>query len=539
MEKENSRPDTIMSIKSDDDKWFGVPPKGERPTPGKWQYISEILAIILIEFVLWGIYRMVSAPYISPFGSLKFYIAHFIAAPTIHLVPIVLYWKYYRREKGHPFTFTRKRLMSGIMIGLISAVIWRVLQMFTADTLSGIAGGTEFGTLGFYSALDTTTVLLFAIMTFTHFAIVGPVEELEFRSFTQDQAARVLPNWQALAFASVLFGLSHIPIAITVYEMPLPQLLVAEIGWMTAGAVFGALYMWSRNIFACIIMHGMGNWQLSVFFFQSRMSPEGMSTMTSVIVGTLATLIVNAVMIALFYLVFKYYWEPQRKPRTYLKGPFRSVRKKIFKHDLGNRPLHKTIFGSTVFCVIVCSFIVVATFALGETDFSKLAAITKGNAGGAVDLGRLVASEEIEIGSGDLNEGEFDSIAFTSETDKYIREVTVTVTWTDEDDIQRARLYENQPDTFSVSIDGPNASDTDSGANPRGGEGRISASISFSDEEISNIISQEGMNYTAEVLIKMETAGNYEARAGLGRLQLVDNGNRYDYEITVVWLIPG
>ena len=538
MENQNSRPDDMMILKNEDDKWFGVPPKGERQLPGKWRYISEILAIILIEFVLWGIYRVVSAPYISPFGSMKFYIAHFIAAPTIHLIPIILYWKFYRKEKGHPFTFTRKRLMSGIMIGLISAVVWRVLEMLVGDSLSGIAGGTVFGTLGFYSVLDTTTVLLFGIMTFTHFVIVGPVEELEFRSFTQDQAARVLTNWQALTFASVLFGLSHIPIAITVYRMPLPQLLVAEIGWITAGAVFGALYMWSRNIFACIIMHGMGNWQLSVFFFQSRLSPDGMSTMTSVVMGTLTSVIVNTAMIALFYLIYKYYWQPQRQHGTYLKGPFRSVRKMIFKHDLGGRPLLKTIFISVVFCVIGCGFIMSITAALGETDFTRFAAISKGDANSAADLGPMVTSEEILSGSGNLNEGQFDTIVLTSESEKYIQEVTVTVTWTDETGIPRDLLYENLPDTFSVTVNGPNATDTASGANPSNGQGEISAAINFSNEGISNIISQEGVNYTGEIIIKLEAVGDYKAKAGPGPFAPHDTGNRYDYEVIVTWLVP-
>jgi len=521
-----------------DDKWYGVPPKGERPLPGKWRFVIEIFAVILIEFVLWGIYRAVSAPLISPFGSMKFYIAHIIAAPTIHLIPIVLYWKLYRKEKGQPFTFTKTRVMSGVMIGLLSAVVWRVLQMLTEDTLSGIAGGTDFGTMGFYSGLDSTTVFLFCIMTFTHFFIVGPVEELQFRGFTQDQAARVLPNWQALTFASILFGLSHLPIAITVYKMPLAQLVVAEIGWMSAGAVFGALYMWSRNIFAVIVMHGMGNWQLSVFNFQSRMKLPGMSTMTGVVVGTLTNLLVNAAMIAIFYLIFKYYWEPQRKQNAPLKRPLEGIQKAIFRRDYGHGSVATTSLSLVVFCVLVCGLIMGATFGLGETDLSKWRPLSRGSSEETVDLSSYVPMEVTQNGHGYLIEGGIDNIILVSETERHIQAVTVTVTWTDEDDVQRLRTFENQPDTFSVNVFGPNVTAGDTGANPRGGEGSISASISLTNEEISDLIVEEEGNYTVDIVIVLDTVGDFEPRTGMGAVGFIDAGNAYEYEIEIIWLVP-
>jgi len=450
----------------------------------------------------------------------------------------VLYWKVYRKEKGQPFTFTKTRVMSGVMIGLLSAVIWRVMEMFTYDTLAGIAGGTDFGTLGFYSWLDSTTVFLFCIMTFTHFFIVGPVEELQFRGFTQDQAARVLPNWQALTFASILFGLSHVPIAITVYKMPLAQLVVAEIGWMTAGAVFGALYMWSRNIFAVIVMHGMGNWQLSVFHFQSRMKLPGMSVMTDVVVGTLTQLIVNAAMIAIFYLIFKYYWEPQRKQNASQKRPLQGIQRAIFRRDYGNKSVATTSLSLVVFCVLVCGLIMGATFALGETDLSKRWPLSRGSSEETVDLSSYVPDVETRDGDGYLSEGGIENIILVSEAERYLQEVTVTVTWTDEDDIQRIRTFENQPDTFSVGVFGYNATEEDRGANPQGGEGSISASISHTNEEISEIIIEQEGNYTADIFIFLEQVGNYHAGTGPGVVGYDDTGNAYEYEMEIVWLVP-
>ncbi len=517
-----------------DDKWYGVPPKGERPLPGKWRYVAEIFCVILFEFVLWGIYRYFSAPYISPFGTLKFYTAHVIAAPIIHLIPIVLYWRYFRKERGHPFTFTRTRIMSGVAIGLLSAVLWRVLEMFSDDFFITVAGGRVFGTLGFYSHLDTTTVLLFAVMTFTHFFIVGPVEELEFRSFTHDQAARVLPNWQALVFSSVLFGLSHVPIALTVYRMPLHHLIVAEIGWMSAGAVFGALYMWSRNIWACIIMHGMGNWQLSVFGISSSATAGGMGTMTSIFVGSISQLLVNAIMILIFYLVFRYYWEPQRMAEESGKGPTASLLDRIRPYDYGRRPIGNTSMKLTVFCVGVCAIIMLGTFTVGDTAFVSVSSYSYSSRSGVVDISSLEVVEDQLGDIGYLVELETETITINCQEGRYVKAVHATVSWTDEDDFRQVRLYENQPDTFSVLVTGPNASGTDQGANPRNGEGSISAGVDFSDEELEELL-VDG-NYSVEVVICLENVGNYEARAGIGVGGYVDDGNEYVYDIMITWL---
>ena len=521
-----------------DDKWYGVPPKGKRPLPGKWRYLVEIIVVIIIGFVLWAIYSVVRAPFISLLGSMWSYIIDIIAAPTIHLIPIVVYWKVYRKEKGHPFTFTGTRVMSGVMIGLLGAVIWHVLDMVTYDTLMGFAGGSELGTLGFYSLLDSTTVFLFCMMTFNHFFIVGPFEELQFRGFIQDQAARVLPNWQALAFASVLFGLCHIPIAITFYRMTLPQLVVAEIGWMAAGAVIGALYMWSRNIFAAMVMHGMVNWLLSVFFFSSRMTSSGISTMTFVVVGILSQLLINAALIAIFYLIFRYYWEPQRKRNAPLKRPLQRLHKTIFQRDYARKPAGNTSVSIIVFCVLVCGLIMGATFALGETDLSKRRPLPRGGSEETVDLSSYVPDVETRDGDGYLSEGGVENIVLVSEAERYLQEISITVTWTDEDDIQRIRTYENQPDTFSLGVFGYNATGEDRGPNPQSGEGSISASISHTNEEISEIIFEQEGNYTVDIFIFLEEVGNFHAGTGAGVIGFDDTGNAYEYEMEITWLVP-
>lgn len=522
----------------EDNKWYGVPPKGEQPLPENRRYVLWILGVIVLEICIWGVYRYFTAPLFVRFGTLQFYIFHIIFAPTIHLIPILIFWRFVRKERGVPFVFTKKLLMSAVVVGFCAAIIWRLLGEFIYDALAGTAGGTVPGTFSLFNRMSSSTVLLFSIMTFVQFFVVGPVEELEFRSFAQDQASRVLPNWHALIFSSVLFGCSHIPIALFVYQFTPAEFVAALIGWISAGFVFGALYMWSRNIFACIIMHGMGNWQLSVFYFSSTELVGGMDSLTYMVVSIATSIIVDGIMILIFYLIHKYYWQPHRLGETALRGILSPFQKFVHDHDFYKMPIKTTAVYLVAFCVITCGIIMSATHAFGETDLSRLSYNPEETDGKDVGyLESLVESTDIDTDSGSLNEGDSDTITFTSEPEKYIRQVRVTVTWTDEDDIQYGpRTYQNQPDSFSVTINGPNATEEAGGENPYGSEGRIVVELSFTIEELSEIISTDGDDYEITIEITMVNAGDYEAPFGL--MGFADDGNQYNYEIEIIWLVP-
>lgn len=378
---------TEIKAEVDDNKWFGVPPVGEQPLPGKWNYVLLIFLVMVIEIGIWAVYRYFSAPYFESFGTLTFYLAHIIAAPTIHLIPILIFWRFFRKEKGLPFKFTKKLLMSAVIVGFVGAIIWRILQELSYDALSSSAGGNVSGTFNFFNLFAASNVTLFSVMTFVHFFIVGPVEELEFRSFAFDQSARVIPNWQALLFSSVLFGCSHIPIALFVYQFPPHIFGVALFGWISAGVVFGALYMWSRNIFACIVMHGMGNWQLSVYYFQST-ETGAMSVSSVVAVDMATTIIADGAMILIFYLVHRFYWQPHRRGEPAFGGRFVNLQKYVHEHDFMQRPLQTTAVFLVVFIVATCGIIMGLTYVLGESDLSLMT-----SAGTEVD--ELVLDEEI------------------------------------------------------------------------------------------------------------------------------------------------
>ncbi|MCK5773694.1 MAG: CPBP family intramembrane metalloprotease [Thermoplasmata archaeon] len=537
-----------------DPKWYGVPPAGERKVPSRTRYILEITAVLAVEFLLWGIYRAVTADFYAGFGTYWFYIGHIIAAPTIHLGPILIYWKFFRKERlwvktdrdenGHmsidfgPFKMTRKLLLSAVLVGLFGGIVWRVTEMVVYSGASTVMGGSYMGSLTLFNLFSGGDVGVFFLMTFVMFFIVGPVEEFEFRSFVHDQSARVLPLWAALTFSSIFFGLSHIPIAITVYKLTPMELLFAEISWMTAGAVFGALYMWSRNIFAVIVMHGIGNWQLSVFLWQAKTKGDGLSDSQMMIASFVVSMVANALLIVLFYLINRWYWEPQRRGEPLFGGKLMAIQKFMHSHDNARRPVYSTSAILTLTTVFVLAILVGAATTAGTQEFQLLDPEMSPLEDDGADLGSMVDMTSTLSETGSLLEGETYSIPITSEEGQLLKGVSATLTWTDEPDIRRIRVYENTPDTFSLAISGPNATQEVIGANPDGAEGSITNALEFSPDEIEGMISTSGENYTISIDIKMVDAGMYLPRAGVGAIGLTDTGNAWSCTIELIWLTP-
>jgi membrane protease YdiL (CAAX protease family) len=75
--------------------------------------------------------------------------------------------------------------------------------------------------------------------------LAGVGEEMLFRGLFQDFFTNWMPLWLALVLASVLFGMMH---AVT----PAYAVLAAVIG-----AYLGALYIWTENLLAPMIAHGL------------------------------------------------------------------------------------------------------------------------------------------------------------------------------------------------------------------------------------------------------------------------------------------
>jgi hypothetical protein len=170
----------------------------------------------------------------------------------------------------------------------------------------------------------------------------------------------------------------------------------------------------------------------------------------------------------------------------------------------------------------------------GRDDILKIISMIRGGGGTFVDIPGIEGFEamtEITTAKGDASVGTPNDISITATEEKVIRSINVTLTWSDESDIRRLRLYENQPDTFSVSIIDPEGKvlKEKSGSNPRNGEGRIDIPFQMDDETM--ISYKDAGDFTVEVTLT--ESGNYEPRLGGSVLVINDGANSFDLVVEV------
>ena len=260
----------------------------------KGRHIAELLGLWIFILGCWTVYRLVSLPYIEPYGSMKFLLAQVIFQPIILLSPIFLYWKFVRKESATPVRFfsdyssKNSFVFRALVFGIILIIAELILHFIRSYAIfnSGLFGDTE---LEFkFGFLDTESWSHYLAMALTNLLIVAIVEEFVFRGFLQNQFEKVLPKWQSLALASILFGLMHLPIAIIIYEMEGLWLVYILIEWIGMGMIFGYAYQISRNIWVCIFWHGLHNVLLGTFtwrFVEFEKVPSEMVTFSVMTLG--------------------------------------------------------------------------------------------------------------------------------------------------------------------------------------------------------------------------------------------------------------
>ena len=282
----------------------------------KRRHIAELLGLWVLILVCWTVYRQVSLPYIEPFGSMKFYLAQFIFQPVIFLLPIFLYWKFIRKETATPVRFFSEHsnknslLFRALVIGIVLAIIELILLLSIQYPIfnSGLFGSTE---LEFdFGFLDTESWSHYLVMALTSLLIVAVVEEFVFRGFFQNQFEKVLPKWQSLVLASLLFGLIHLPIAIIVYDLEGLWLIYSLIEWIGFGLIFGYAYQISRNIWVSIFWHGLHNVLVGTFTW--RFVFEKVPSETVIFsVFTLERIVYFTTTILLLYVLRKRFQNPE------------------------------------------------------------------------------------------------------------------------------------------------------------------------------------------------------------------------------------
>ena len=285
------------------------PPCGGKEIEDRQRFMAELMCVVLISTLSWAIFRFITKNSIGSVNSVAFNVTYILFAPVVFLGPVMYYWVKHREETGLPVrlfvhdspkaTFNEQMvkylLIIGISLTIVNFLLELILDLMVLK--SGLYGKTE---IEFLWMDDIDSTFAYLVLVITHLAVVATVEEFFFRGFLQDQFSRVVEVWQSILISATVFAMTHIPIAIFIYEIEGIMIFTALINWFGFGLAAGYLYHITRNIWAVVAWHGIWNVTVSTIgytFLVWEIPSEGLENF----VWTFQTLLVNASLFLCIY----------------------------------------------------------------------------------------------------------------------------------------------------------------------------------------------------------------------------------------------
>ncbi len=257
------------------------PPVGETDIDDPQRFILELLGLALSVILTWALFRYLTKDVFDSSASVSFSISYVLVAPFIFIGPIIYYWYQYRGEECLPVrlfanyspkeTFSQRFIVSIIVIGLSLTFVSYTLDLILDYIVlsSGLYGEIDF----YFTWMEEfDSIFAFLIFMVTHIAVVATVEEFFYRGFIQDQLSKVLQAWQSMLISAAIFALTHLPIAIFIYELDSIWLITSLINWFGFGLVAGYVYHLTRNIWVVIAWHGIWNVAVSTIGYSAWIS---------------------------------------------------------------------------------------------------------------------------------------------------------------------------------------------------------------------------------------------------------------------------
>jgi len=177
-----------------------------------------------------------------------------VTSPGMTLVLVVLgqfvfflvaYLYVRKRDIRIPLSVPDKGALGVTALGAAAAFLLAMIALTIMEG-AGIAPETD------YAETSIPFIIGFALIsTF----IVAPVEEYLFRGVIQGRLRKSMGAPAAIAVASLLFGSVHI----LNYAGPLAGVLAATLLIVMVGAILGALYEYTGNLWAPVIAHAAYN----------------------------------------------------------------------------------------------------------------------------------------------------------------------------------------------------------------------------------------------------------------------------------------
>ena len=140
--------------------------------------------------------------------------------------------------------------LSSFFLGLLSAGVLYFIFYLGRHLAAYILPGSKTQVGGIYSLGEGTSKMLIFLLLFF---ITGPGEEIFWRGFLQERLMKRWGNFQGFVSATLIYAGVH------VFSFNLMLILAA----LVAGAFWGLLYLWKRDLLAQITSHSF--WSAVIF----------------------------------------------------------------------------------------------------------------------------------------------------------------------------------------------------------------------------------------------------------------------------------
>jgi hypothetical protein len=185
---------------------------------------------VLLAFACWGV----------TFGWSG---GNFWVKIGISVVAVCAYSFFWQKPKITP-------RFSSFFLGLISAAVLYLIFYLGHHLAPYLLPGSKTQVGGIYSLGEGTSKMLIFLLLFF---ITGPGEEIFWRGFLQDRLMKRWGNFQGFVSATLIYAGVH------VFSFNLMLILAA----LVAGAFWGLLYLWKRDLLAQITSHSF--WSAVIF----------------------------------------------------------------------------------------------------------------------------------------------------------------------------------------------------------------------------------------------------------------------------------
>ncbi len=190
--------------------------------------------------MIWGAFALASACWAVTFGWSG---GNFWVKIGLSVVAVSLYSLFWKK----PHLSFRVR---SFLLGLLSAVVLYSIFLVGNKLASAILPGAKTQVGGIYSlGAGSNKLLIFMLLFF----ITGPGEEIFWRGFLQDRLMERWGNFTGYLTTTALYAGVH------VFSWNLMLILAA----LVAGAYWGLLYFWKRDLLVQIVSHSF--WSAVIF----------------------------------------------------------------------------------------------------------------------------------------------------------------------------------------------------------------------------------------------------------------------------------